>query len=533
MVPTLEPMEPLNAQAEPPENMLDAVTGQTIVSAHEVIGHRTAKGGTLTVAARILSRTIDLITMMVLARVLRPADFGLVAIAMSVIYIVEAVFELPISQALVRLPNPTRAHYDTAFTLSLLRGCAVTIILSLTSWPFAHLYKDHRLLALVCWLSLAPASRGFVSPRLADFSRRFDFSPDFIMELIGKSCALIASIALALATHSYWSIAVGTLISPLATTAVSYVLAPYRPRLSFAALPDFSGFLGWITAAQVIGALTWQADRLLMGKLASRVEMGLFTTANDLSNAPLFALLGPLMRPLLSAFAHVRNDRIRLSRSYKNSANAIVTLALPILACESLLAGPAVKLLMGNHWGGAVVFLRLLPLSLIPSLFAAPLGPLVMAFNRTDIFFKRNLFELCVKLPLIIWWGIHFGFLGIIAARTVSELAAVSFSMVIVRRLLGIAFWKQTLWAWRSIVSAGAMALVIASFAGRLNGAHSTLSLAASFVAVLLLGVSTYALVLFTLWNAVGCPSGLEAMLAERGARFLRKRTTTVLPEAS
>jgi O-antigen/teichoic acid export membrane protein len=500
----------------------------------EVIGGDTAKGGTWAVAARFISRIMDLVTMVVLARVLRPADFGLVAIAMAVIFVVESALELPISQALVRLPEVHREHYDTAFTLSLIRAITVTLAISLLAWPFAHFYNDYRLLGLVCWLSLAPASRGFVSPKLADFSRRFDFTPDFTMELIGKFTAFSVSIIVALITHSYWSIALGTVISPLASTLTSYILAPYRPRLSLAALSSFTGFLGWITAAQMLGAINWQADRLLMGKLATRGEMGLFSAANDTANIPLLSLLGPVLRPLLSAFAHLRHDVPRLARSYQNSAAAIVTLALPILVGESILAGPTIRLLMGEHWSGAVVYLRWLPLSLIPSLFAAPLPSLAMAFDRTQIFFKRNLLEICVKLPLVIFCAIQFGFRGIVAARAISETVMVVYSVIVVRRFLGISITRQLLGPWRTLVSAAAMAAILAVLAGHINinGARGSLKLMAQVLATVTAGTITYVTVLLSLWAANGKPAGLEAMLVERVLRRPIRATQTNVPEA-
>ncbi len=260
------------------------------------------------VGARLVSRVIDLATMLVLAHILLPKDFGLVAIAMSVIYIIEAALELPVSQALVRLRVIEPAHYDTAFTLSLLRGLALGFIVCAVSWPFAKFYADSRLFPLVCLLSIAPAARGLVSPRLADFSKNLDFSPDFTMEIFAKVTAFLIAITLGLTTRSYWAIAAGTVVAPVAGTATSYVLAPYRPRLNLSALPAFSGFLGWITAAQVVSAFNWQTDRLMLGKLMSKADLGLFTAANDFATVPVMALLGPILRPLLSAFSLVKEE---------------------------------------------------------------------------------------------------------------------------------------------------------------------------------------------------------------------------------
>jgi O-antigen/teichoic acid export membrane protein len=490
-------------------------------SQQSVVGRSTAVGSTWTVGARLISRAMDLCTMVVLAHVLRPRDFGLVAIAMTVIYIVEAALEMPISQALVRLKEPDAAHYDTAFTLGLLRGLALSLILCLCGKPFSHFYADGRLFPLVCVLSLAPASRGLVSPALADFSRRFDFTPDFIMEFVGKLLAFGTAIGLALLTHSYWAIAAGTVISPLIATAVSYIVAPYRPRLSLKEMSSFSGFLGWITAAQVISAINWQADRLLLGKLTSRTEMGLFTAANDTANIPLMAFLGPVMRPLLSAFSVTREKNERLVNSYQISATAILTLGLPLLVGESLLAQPGTRLLLGPNWGGSANLLRWLALSIVPTLFASPMGPLVMAFGRTQIFLKRNLFELCVKLPLVVVGAIKFGFLGIIVARGISETASVLYCMYVVRRLTGLPIAQQLFHPWRSVVSTTVMAVALWLMDPLLTHLAGA-SLAGGVLFVILTGAAVYLISLFSLWYASDCPAGLESMVAHKCSSLLK-----------
>jgi PST family polysaccharide transporter len=485
------------------------------------------------VGARLLSRVIDLGTMLVLAHILRPTDFGLVAIAMTVIYIIEAALELPVSQALVRLEFIEASHYDTAFTLSLLRGLALGLLVCLISWPFARFYTDQRLIPLVLILSLAPAARGLVSPRLADFSKNLDFSPDFIMEIFGKLAAFLVAIMLGLTTRSYWAIAAGTVVAPVAGTASSYVLAPYRPRLNLSALPAFSGFLGWITAAQVVSAFNWQTDRLMLGKLTSKAELGLFTAANDAATIPVMALLGPILRPLLSAFSLLKEEPGRLIRSYQRSATAMVTLGLPILVGESLLAHPAVRLMFGQQWLGSAPLLRWLAISLVPTLFAMPLPPLVMSFGRTHIFFKRNLFEVCLKLPLLVIGAIKYGFMGVVVARCISESMTAFFCMTVVRGLIGLSIRQQLLGPWRSIVSVVAMALVVGLASPTLTAANAIAPLAAGLLLVAVLGAATYCVVLWCLWAASGSPAGLEAMIAAGLADLIRRGRRLAAPGIS
>ncbi len=483
---------------------------------HLVIGQRTATSGMWTIGARLLTRLIDLVTMLVLARVLAPREFGVVAIAMTIISIVEAVFEMPVSSALVRLEVITGPHFDTAFTLSLMRGAALALLLGLLSLPYAHFYNDVRLIPLVCVLSLAPAARGLVSPRMAIYAKNFDFSREFTVEIASKVAAFAVALGIALSFKSYWAIALGTVIAPVTGAFVSYILAPYRPRLSLAELPAFSGFIGWFVGAQVLSALNWQSDRLILAKLTSLTELGFFSTANDVSMIPLNTLTGPIIRPLLSAFSFVRHDMKRLAASYQTSASAMVTLGLPILLGESVLAEPAIRLILGPKWMGAVPMLRWLAISIIPSLFAMPMGPLAMSLSRTEVFARRNAFEMCIKLPLVVFGAFKYGFMGVIAARMVSEVATVVFCMLIVRKLAFLSIKRQLLSPWRGLVSGFVMVMVLYFVAPLLTRSTMPIPLALGTAASVLLGAGLYLATLMTLWNLAGRPNGIEALAVNR-----------------
>ena len=480
-----------------------------------MLARKVAIGSVLMVSARLIARLVDLVTMLVLARILVPADFGLVAIAASVVSIAEAALEIPVNQALVRLSAITMRQYDTAFTLSALRGLALTIALPLMAAPVASFYGEPRLVPLICVLSLAPAARGLISPRLAEFQKAMNFWRDFWLELGGKLVAFGAGLAIALLTGSYWSIVVGTVVMPVVSSAASYIVAPYRPRLTLADLAVFRGFVGWMTAAQIVSAVNWQFERLLLGKVVTTARVGVFTASSDLAGIPFLAFFGPVLRPLLAGFSHVRDDRDRLAQSYLSSLGAIGAVGLPLLVGESLVADPAVRLILGPQWLDAVPLVELLSLSLIPALFALPAVPLIMSFGQTRLIVYRNLVEFGVKLPLAIVGLLQFGLMGIVAARLVSELAAVGVSIVLVRRLAGISASAQVVVCWRSVAASLAMALPVVALRSAMPAPMDAPSAAITLAVLVATGAGVYLVTLWLLWLVSGRPAGIEAMLHE------------------
>jgi PST family polysaccharide transporter len=470
------------------------------------------------VVARLISRVIDLITMLILARLLTPQDFGLIAIAMTVVLILEAALELPLSQALVRLDKIEDSYYDTAFTLALLRGAILCGGVAILAVPFADFYQRPALIPLILMLSLAPAARGLLNPRMAEFAKNLNFKYEFVFELVGKVTAFVAGLSVAALTHSYWSLAVCTVTAPVVIALQSYVRFPFRPRLTLADWRVFREFLGWVSLSQIVLAINWQSDQLLLGKLMAERLVGMFSLANNLTNIPLLALFSPLLRPLLSAFTMVRNDQERLRASYGNAATAVVVIGLPLLVGQSMLADPMVRLLLGAKWIGTIPMVRWLAISLIPMLFGLLLSPLGMALGEMRQMMWRNIFQLFVKLPLVVIGALKFGFLGVIGARLISETITAGYCMVIIQRLCGLSVGMQLRSCWRCAIATALMVVVLKLSGPFLVLGTQPMLLAVQLAASVSLGLITYSGTLIVLWQLAGRPAGIEAIALRMGA---------------
>jgi O-antigen/teichoic acid export membrane protein len=491
-----------------------------------MLAYRTASASLLLIATRLLTRFGDLITLLVLAYVLKPADFGLVALAASLIFITESVFELPLVEVVLRADVLERSHLDTAFTLSALRGLGVMVILLLLAWPFAHFYHDPRLTPLIAVLSLSPGTRGLQSPKMITYIKALSFWRSSAIELSGKVMALIIAVTIAVLTKSYWAIAAGTVVAPVTMAFVSFFLAPYRPRLCLTQWPYFAGFLGWTSMAQIIRSITWQSDTMLLGRIAGHLELGLFTTASNLSSIPLFAILQPVYRPLLASLTSLKHDPERLRRAYQLTSIAAITIGLPALVGESLLAKPLIQVLLGPHWLPAAPMMTYLALSIIPCLFALPLGPMVMALNQAHYFLRRNAFELCVKLPVLIIAGIKFGVFGIIAARVISEVAVAVYCATLARRLIGLGMLRQLMGPWRSYVSTLLMAAGVMLLRTQLQAVFFNIRPIFLLALLVSAGAGVYIASLALLWLACGRPPGIEHVVYQNIAKLAHRPLT-------
>jgi len=477
------------------------------------ISARIAAGTAWLVGARLATRAIDFVGLLILANLLVPADFGLVAVALTVVQIAEAVFELPVGQVLVRSEVITRDLLDTAFTIGLLRGALLAALMIAAAEPFALLYRDPRLAALLCLLVIAPATRALVSPAMTHFAKVIDFRRDLLIELVGKSMALGCSVWLALASRSYWAIAIGTIGNPVAMAAASYVVAPYRPRLSLARWGEFAHFVGWSTASQLVNALNWQIDRLLLGRLVPPAALGTYVLAGDIAAVPEQAFVKPIARPLLAAFTQLRHDPPRLIAAYLRTVNSVLTVGLPVMLGLSILAQPAVHLALGPKWQSSWPILQWVALAAIPPLLTAPLAPLLVTLNRTNIFLRRNLIELAATVPSILVSAYCYGIAGVIAARLLLALLMALVTTILVRQLLGVPIIQQFAGPWRVIVAAAGLTLALLTVRGGLHDLDG-IPLALGIIACAAIGLAVYAAILLLSWQWSGRPKGIETMLA-------------------
>jgi O-antigen/teichoic acid export membrane protein len=483
------------------------------------LSERTIHAGLWTIGARLSSRIVDFLTLLVLARFLGPADFGLVATAMTMIFIVEAVLELPLTAALVRLPDISPRAYNTAFTLGLLRGILVAAIMAASSLPLANFYGDARLTPLICALAIAPAMRGMISPRMVMFEKAMDFRRRGMLELIGKVFAAVVAAAIVLRTGSYWAIAASTLTTPAVMMLCSYVMAPMWPRLTLAEWPLFSQMIGWNFVSQSVSALNWQIDRILLPRYVDVAAFGRYTTADNLASLPSQAIEAPAAGPLLAAFAKAR-DEGRLKEAYLKSSASLVLVLMPILCFLAALSGPVIRVLFGDHWEDAAPILTGLALANLLVLPAIPMPPLAMVLDKSRGLAVRSFVGLIVRAPLSFAGIVFFGISGAVFAKAGSALAMSVASFSLTRSMTGIPVRDQLSVAIRPVLAV-IPALAALSMCDRFLDFDT--SLYASFLLSGMAYCLVYAAFTYVFWVAAGRPAGAEASFVRIASSYVFK----------
>ena len=334
---------------------------------------KTAIGATWMVGWRMLSRVLGLVSTLVLARVLVPADFGLLGMATTFAAAVDALSQLGLQDALVRHPASDGLR-DTAFTLQLGRGFVTGLVVALAAPVAAWWFAEPRLIPVLLVLGGTSVVAGAENVGIVAFRREMRFGRLFAMMSGPRLLQVVVTIPLALALQSYWALLAGIVIGKLARTVMTYIVHPYRPRLSLSGWRELAGFSLWIWATCIAGLVWDRCDPIVLGPAFGPALLGIYLVALDVATLPSTELISPAMDALFAAFASAQRRGTSSLRLAPKVALALLMAILPLIISVSCGSGYVVAALLGPKWAEAQGLIAILawmgtftPLSVVVS----------------------------------------------------------------------------------------------------------------------------------------------------------------------
>lgn len=478
--------------------------------------------------ARILTNLIGLASTVILARLLSPDDFGLVAIASAFAIITATITELSLSEALIQHDEPSEDHYHTAFSLNLTRGFLLAAVVALLAWPAAVFYGDPRLSGIILGLAGGVFVGGLVNPKLVIFERRLEFHQWIFLGVAEKLSGFIVAIALAIAFQSYWALVLGQIVSQCARAATSYVLISYRPRLTFRHYRDLLSFSIWLTLGQAVQAINWRSDPLILGYFLPTAQLGQFSVGGRVTNIAISEVLQPISKVLFPAFARLKHDADRLRQAYLRSQGLLFLAACPIALGLAVLAEPLVMLLIGKQWLDAVPVIQILAIAGLAQRFVN-VGSLVMATGHTKALFGRDVRALIIRMPCILTGLLlapSAGLSSLVGATigiTLSSLLNALWNMQLIANVTQISMADQVSILWRPLIAGAVMGALVMIADAHWNFGAGFAAMAASLAVSVALGAAVYLLTIFLLWRFTGRADSPEREAAYLAAALLSR----------
>jgi O-antigen/teichoic acid export membrane protein len=485
---------------------------------------RMAHGAMWMLLFKLFERSLGLISTLILVRLLSPADFGVVAMATSFIFMGEMLVAFGFDLALIQNQEATEEHYHTAWTCNVLLGLLIALVMLGASTAIARFYGRPEVFWVVCVLAIGPLINGFENIGVVAFRKDMQFRREFVFQLSRKLIGFMVVVPLAFFLQSYWALVVGILTSKLAGTCISYLVHPFRPRFSLTRVRGMLGFSKWLLLNNVVGFLKERSSDFVIGRLHGAAPLGIYNVSYEFAIIPTTELAAPINRALLPGFARIASDPVAMRAAYANAIGILAILAVPAAAGIFAVSPFLVPVILGTKWLAAVPLMEILALNGGLLLFHSSICTVLIANGHPDRVTKTNALYVVILLILLGALAPAYGITGAAIAALSASILATPVYLVQVRRSVGVPTMVDLRVAVRPILAALAMAGLIR---WALPNWTASMSLAESLgwlIGGILFGIATYAAAVVILWAAAGRPDGAERALLERLRQLNAKR---------
>lgn len=450
-------------------------------------------------------RGLGLVSTIVLVRILLPQDFGLVAMASIMVGLLEALSAFGVDAALIQNVRATRRHFDAAWTIQVVQGMGVALILFLCAPLAAHYFHEPRVSSLIRFLSLGVAIGGLANIGVVAFRKDLDFSLEYRFSVYKKIISFVVTIGLAIWLRNYWALAVGMVVSQVIGVILSYAMHSYRPRLSLEAGRKIWSFSQWMLFINIGNYGYEKGDEFVVGKLSTSREMGLYTIAYEISNLPTTELLFPISRALFPGYAKLVDEPKRLEQAYLNVLSFVTTFSVAAGFGIALVAGDLTTIILGNQWQDAVPLIQWLALFGVLRAIYGQAGNVLLALGYTRLLAVLTWLQMLLLVPSTIFSGIRYGIVGIAIAKLCVAVvfAGLLFQSLLLRTCLTVADLTRQI--WRPCMAGMLMMVAVVALPQMTNGMPLV-----SLIRDVTCGAIVYVSALVLLWLAAGRPAGTE-----------------------
>jgi PST family polysaccharide transporter len=367
-----------------------------------------------------LGKGLVFLTTAILARLLTPEDFGLVAVATIAVDYLSILKDLGLGEALIQRRRDVEQAAHTVFTMNVILGLLLTGI-SVAVAPLVALYfRSPEVTPVLRWISLSFAINALGNTHSTRLTRRLEFRTKLVPD-IGRSVVKgIFSIVLALLGMGVWSLVIGQLVGTLAGVILTWMVEPWRPRL-FIDLRLARGMLGFGSSVIVDDALSIIGDNMdyvIIGRIFGESMLGIYLLAYRLPELLVISLLWILARTLFPAYAAIQDNPELLRRGFLTTIRFVAIISLPVCLGLGLVADPIIRVAFGPQWLEAIPVLRALAGFAFISSIGFNVGDVYKAVGRADILARLSIVNLLMLVPAL-WIGSRWGLVGVALGHVV------------------------------------------------------------------------------------------------------------------
>lgn len=462
-------------------------------------------GAFWSVGTRWVIKGIGFINTVITARLLMPADYGVVALAMLVVELLQTLLDFGAVTALLRKGEVSRDEIDSAWTLRLIQCLAVAALMVVVA-PFAAGYFDEPRVQNVLWfMAVCIGLSGVANIGLTLALKTFNFAIEFKINVIAKVTSVIATIGAAYLIGDYRALVIGLAVGYGVGLVLSYTMHPYRPRWNTSKIGEIWGVTKWLMVAGVGNFLLRKSDELVAARIGTTSEYGAYNVGSDLGRLPVGQLGPAMMRAFLPVLSSIQADVRRTNQAVLKTLSAANAITLPMGFGTAALATQLTLLILGHKWSEAAPIVAVFAIVGSLQFAMSPLNSLLVlrGHTRTQSTVVWIEFAVFALMSLVLVPRLHL--VGLVWARLIAGVFNAGVVGFFAHSRCEVSLQSIVAALWRPLLGSAGMYWAVVEVVALMDTLHGRL------LAGVVTGVLSYSLWLVLSWLAVGRPEGLES----------------------
>jgi PST family polysaccharide transporter/lipopolysaccharide exporter len=378
------------------------------------MGSRVVKSGVWVLSQNTIGRILQLVMLLILARLIGPGEIGLVGIALLTLSAMRKFTNIGLNTALIqRKEKDIDSYLNTTWLLEIGRGLLILVVLVASAPLIAWIFDTVRAEGLVVAIAFSPVIVGLRNPGVVYFQKNLTFHKQFIYRISGDIVQVLVAVGYALVWPTAWAFVVGFLAGDAVRTLVSYLLHGYRPRLSFdrSAARDLISYGKWVTGSSILYFIYSEGDDTFVGWFLAPAALGPYQYAYRFSNAPATEISQVITSVVFPAYSKVQDNPEALRSSYLKTLQLISFVTFPMAFGILVVTPTFVRGFLGSEWTGMITAMQILTIYGLLRAIGKTMGSVWKATGRADIIPKLSALRV-VLLALLIYpataaWGIE------------------------------------------------------------------------------------------------------------------------------
>ncbi len=406
--------------------------------------HKTVAGLSWAFGQQFSVQIINFLISIVLARILSPAEFGLIGMLSIFIALGNILMDSGLSSSLIRTQNPDERDYSTVFFINVVAGLFIYVILFFTAPLIASFFNQPLLSNIIRVFCLTFILRSFAAVQNTRLTKLMQFKTQMYIQIPSVIIAGLVGVFLAYKNYGVWSLVWMNVIQAFLYSVQHWFYTDWKPKFIFdkEKLRSHFNFGYKLTLSGLLDTVYQNLYTILIAKYFSATQLGFYNRAHSLRQLPVQNISEALNKVTYPMFAAIQDDHVKLKNAYTKLMLQVMFWLTPIMLIMVLLASPIINFLFTAKWLPAVPYFQILSVSGILYPLQAYNLNILNVKGRSDLFFKLELYKKGF-LTIGIFFALQYGIYGLLYFQLIASIISLYINSYYSGKMIDLSFFSQ------------------------------------------------------------------------------------------